>query len=331
MAGSAAARRGREECEPVSGILTITLNPAVDLSTSVERVVAGLKLYCGAPRVDPGGGGVNAARAIRKLGGDVTALVAAGGAMGEWLLRLLAAEDVPVRAVSAGGETRQSFAVTDETTGEQFRFSVPGETMDGADSARLLSAVASAAPEDGYVILSGGITSGLDDDFPQQIMEALAPRTHKLVVDTSKAALSHLLASPAKPLHVLRLDQREAEQSAGQPLASVEDSLAFAQDLIARGAARIVVGGRGAEGSILATQGQRFFCRAPQVEVCSKIGAGDAFTGALTLALARGEPLDQALRWGVAAAAATVGSEGTALFGSGQVQALLPICAVQAV
>ncbi|MFY0312446.1 1-phosphofructokinase family hexose kinase [Leisingera sp. D0M16] len=315
----------------MSRILTITLNPAVDLATSIERVVAGPKLYCKAPRVDPGGGGVNAARAIRKLGGEVTALVAVGGAMGEQLLQLLVAEDVLAVAVHVAGETRQSFAVTDETTGEQFRFSVPGETMGSADSARLLSAIAQAAPRDGYVVLSGGVTPGLDDDFPHQVLEAIAPRTGKLVVDTSKAALAHLLAAPGKPVHVLRLDQREAEQAAGHGLASVADSLAFAQDLIARGVADIVVGGRGAEGSVLATGEQRYFCRAPYVEVQSKIGAGDAFTGALTLALSRGEALDQALRWGVAAASATVGTEGTALFERGQVEALLPQCEVQVV
>lgn len=100
----------------MSRILTITLNPAVDLATSIERVAAGPKLYCKAPRVDPGGGGVNAARAIRKLGGQVTALVAVGGAMGAQLLQLLAAEDVRALAVHVVGETRQSFAVTDETT-----------------------------------------------------------------------------------------------------------------------------------------------------------------------------------------------------------------------
>ncbi|MCB4457913.1 1-phosphofructokinase family hexose kinase [Leisingera sp. McT4-56] len=314
----------------MSGILTITLNPAVDLATSIERVAAGPKLYCKAPRVDPGGGGVNAARAIRKLGGQVTALVAVGGAMGEQLLQLLAAEDVLALAVHVAGETRQSFAVTDETTGEQFRFSVPGETMDSADGARLLSAIAQAAPRDGYAVLSGGVTPGLDDDFPQQVLAAVAPRRCKLVVDTSKAALAHLLAAPGKPVHVLRLDQREAEQAAGHELATVADSLAFAQDLIARGVADIVAGGRGAEGSVLATRDQRFFCRAPYVEVQSKIGAGDAFTGALTLALSRGEALDQALRWGVAAASATVGTEGTALFGRGEVEALLPQCEVAA-
>lgn len=269
------------------------------------------------------------ARAIRKLGGDVTALVAVGGAMGERLLQLLADEDVPVQVVRAGGETRQSFAVTDTTTGEQFRFSVPGETMTDADSDCLLSAIASAAPSDGYVVLSGGVTPGLDDDFPLQVLAAIAPRTDKLVVDTSKAALEHLITAPSSPVHLLRLDQREAELSAGCGLDTVNDSLAFAEELIARGVAHIVAGGRGSEGSILVTKAQRFFCRAPEVPVRSKIGAGDAFTGALAFALSQGEPPDQALRWGVAAASATVQTEGTALCESDTVRAQLEQCTVQ--
>lgn len=313
----------------MSKILTITLNPAVDLATSIDHVVAGPKLYCDTPRTDPGGGGVNVARAIHRLGGDVLALVAVGGAMGERLLQLLAAEGVPVDPVQAGGETRQSFAVTDTSTGEQFRFSVPGEEMSEADGARLLDAIASAAPGDGYVVLSGGVTPGLGDDFPQKVLAALTPSRGKLVVDTSKTALEHLLTSPSDPVHLLRLDQREAEQSAGHRMESLNDSYTFAEALIARGVAELVVGGRGGEGSILVTGQQRFFCRAPEVPMVSKIGAGDAFTGALTLALSQGQPLGQALRWGVAAASATVQTEGTALFKAEDVTALLDRCALR--
>lgn len=110
---------------------------------------------------------------------------------------------------------------------------------------------------------------------------------------------------------------------------SLNDSYTFAEALIARGVAELVVGGRGGEGSILVTGQQRFFCRAPEVPMVSKIGAGDAFTGALTLALSQGQPLGQALRWGVAAASATVQTEGTALFKAEDVTALLDRCALR--
>mgnify|MGYP001826828955 CR=1 FL=1 len=307
-------------------ILTITLNPAIDLSTSVAQVVAGPKLYCEAPRIDPGGGGVNVARAICKLGGTAKALIAVGGVSGERLLQLLAAENVPVHAVAVSGETRESFAVTDSSTGEQFRFSIPGQTLTPQDGDRLIAEITAAAAPDSYVVLSGGVAPGLGDAYPDRIRAALAPHTQKLVVDTSKGALMRLITQPLAPLHILRLDQREAEQAAGHPLDTMDDSIAFSRTLIARGVARAIVTGRAAEGSILVSTDACYICRAPQVPVVSKIGAGDAFVGALTLSLARGNPQDVALQWGVAAASATMATAGTGLCDLPSVEALLPRC-----
>ena len=309
-------------------ILTITLNPAVDLATSVENVVAGPKLYCKAPRVDPGGGGVNVARAIHKLGGRATALVAVGGAMGEQLLGLLAHEDVPTYPVKVSGETRQSFAVIDESNGAQFRFSVPGQPLSPAEGAHLLSEVASMAPVNGYVVLSGGVPPSLGDDFPQRIQNVIAPRTDKLIVDTSKGPLARLIAKPKAPALVLRIDHQEAAIAASHALNTIDESLNFASALVARGVARMVVMGRGAEGSIMVTQSARFFCQTVPVPVRSKIGAGDSFVGAMTLALARGEAPDQALRWGVSAASATVGTEGTDLCDRKRTRAIFEQCSV---
>ncbi|MBW4706188.1 1-phosphofructokinase family hexose kinase [Roseobacter sp. YSTF-M11] len=315
----------------MSAILTITLNPAVDLATSVERVIAGPKLYCRAPRIDPGGGGVNVARAICRLGGSATALVAVGGASGDRLLRLLSAEAVPVHPVPVQGETRESLAVTDEHTGEQFRFSLPGQILRSEDADHLLNSIAAKAPPDGYVVLSGGVAPGLGDTFPNRVLKAIAPKTDRLIVDTSKSALARLIAEPSAPVEILRLDHREAEQSAGHALPTVAHCIRFAEELMERGVARSIVTGRGGEGSILVTAGARYLCRTPQVPVVSKIGAGDAFVGALTLSLSRGEDPDVALQWGVAAASATMGTEGTELCDRTVVEALLPLCPVEQV
>ncbi|MCO4847181.1 MAG: 1-phosphofructokinase family hexose kinase [Yoonia sp.] len=309
-------------------ILTITFNPAVDLATSVENIVAGPKLYCKAPRVDPGGGGVNVARAIHKLGGRATALVAAGGPMGEKLLRLLADEDVPTHPVRVRGETRQSFAVTDLSNGDQFRFTVPGHPLSPAEAAQLVSEIASIAPMNGYVVQSGGIPPGLGDAVLQRILDAIAPRTDKLIIDTSKGPLARFIATPKAPALVLRIDQKEATIAANHPMNTMNDSLNFASSLVARGVARMVVMGRGAEGSVMVTQTARFFCRTGPVPVRSVIGAGDSFVGAMTLALARGETPDQALRWGVSAASATVGTEGTDLCDETQTRAYFAQCRV---
>jgi 6-phosphofructokinase 2 len=311
-------------------VLTVTLNPAVDLATHVAQVVAGPKLRCVTPRFDPGGGGVNVARAICKLGGSARALVAVGGAMGDRLLQLLAAEDVPALPVAVSGETRQSFAVTDDSTGGQFRFSVPGQPLAAADADNLRAAIAEQAAQGGIVVISGSVAPGLPDDFQGQIIAALAPKKARVVIDTSSRALDWLIAHPTTPVNVLRFDQTEAAEAASHPMTTIADSVDFAHDLIRRGVAKIVVTGRGAEGSVLVSQTKGFLCRAPVVTVRSKIGAGDAFVGALTLALARGAAPDQALQWGVAAASATVSTEGTALCDLAEATGRFDQCRVEA-
>lgn len=309
-------------------ILTITLNPALDYATSVARIVADQKLYCDPPRIDPGGGGVNVARAICKLGGRATAFVVAGGPTGERLQDLLRAEAIPLSVFPVAAETRFSFAVTDAQTGSQHRYSLPGAPIAARDRGRILDAIAKTVPRDGLVVLSGGMPPGLPDDFPQRIQHEIASSTPRLVVDTSKAPLQRLIDTPVAPLFLLRVDQKEAAQAARHAMASLDDSLNFAASLVARGVARHVVTGRGAEGSLMVTPERRFVCRAPQVPIRSKVGAGDAFVGAMVLALSRGAPPEQALRRGVAAASATVGTDGTALCDRESADMLLERCEI---
>ena len=98
-------------------ILTITLNPTVDFSTTAPDVVPEIKLRCSEPRFDPGGGGINVARAIRLLGGQAVALIAIGGQTGAEALQRLASEGVPTVAFQGPGETRQSVSVIDQSSG----------------------------------------------------------------------------------------------------------------------------------------------------------------------------------------------------------------------
>jgi 6-phosphofructokinase 2 len=322
MSGSGLEVNGLQE------ILTITLNPAVDIATSVERIIDGQKLYCKTPRIDPGGGGVNVARTISRLRGKARALVVVGGASGNRLCKMLADEKVPFDAVWTKGETRESLAVTDESDGAQYRFSLPGETLSAETGEEILGAIKALATKDGLVVLSGGVAPGLGDDFPESIRAALAPVTDRLIVDTSKAPLERLVQHPSAPVYLLRLDRREAEQAAGRSLPDAAASIRFSKNLIAAGVARNIVMGRAEEGSLFVSPDTCLLCRAPKVDVVSKIGAGDAFVGALTLSLSRGEGWDMALQFGVAAASATMKTAGTGLCDLEEVMRLLPECEI---
>ncbi|WP_417243468.1 1-phosphofructokinase family hexose kinase [Celeribacter sp.] len=311
----------------MADILTITLNPTVDLSTQVPEIIAGPKLRCETPVADPGGGGINVARAIKFLGGQSTAFIATGGETGARLLRLLAAEHVRFTAFSVTGDTRQSIAVTDGSTGEQYRFVMPGPVWNAAMVGDALHAIEAAVSEDGLVVLSGSQPPGVPLDFPARLHRALARKNCRLFVDTSGAPLHALTKSAVGPF-VLRMDDVEAEDLADRPLLKRADTADFASDLVARGVAQNVIIARGSDGSTLVNKDGRWHCSraVDPARVVSAVGAGDSFVGAFCMAVARGESLVHALSMGTAAASAAVTTAGTQLCNAEDVMAMLPDC-----
>lgn len=138
-------------------ILTITLNPAFDVSSSVDKVVPGPKLRCEPPRHDPGGGGVNVSRAIQRLEGRSLAFVALGGGTGALLRALLDAEGIRVVQFHVAGNTRQSFAVLETSTMRQFRFQLPGPVWPEAQTAAMLADLGTHMLPGRVAVLSGSL------------------------------------------------------------------------------------------------------------------------------------------------------------------------------
>lgn len=297
----------------MTAILTVTLNPTVDLAIFADQVAAERKLRCTRPETDPGGGGINVSRAISALGGHSTAFVALGGPTGDKVMHLLAEAGIGLAPFPAPGETRQSLTVNDAATGEQYRFVMPGPDWSSRDVTHVLDRIGKAAPENGIVVLSGSQPPGVPDDFPARLATRIARTRARFFLDTSGKALHRLLEAKARPVDVLRMDDLEAEDLAGRKLPSRKDSADFAQELVLRGIARAVIVARGADGNVLATAYDRWVAQATPDEVISKVGAGDSFVAAFTLSLARGLSMPEALRWGSAAAAAAVMTPATDL------------------
>lgn len=313
----------------MTDLLTVTLNPALDLSSAVDAMVPGPKLRLAPPLAEPGGGGLNVARVAVGLGGKARALAILGGRTGDQIGVLMAQAGVPVVPFPAGGETRQSLAVTDRATGGMYRLQFPGPDWDGAQTPALLDRIAAEAAglaPGGLVILSGSQPPGMPDDLAQALAARLGAG-RRLVIDTSGAPLARLVRAPVAPPEILRMDQAESESLAGRALPTPADSLDLAAGWVAAGVARMIVLARGAEGSVLAgPRGVRLRCRPPVVPVLSKVGAGDSFVGAFALALARGAGPAEALVQGTAAAAAAVMTPGSALCRPEDVRRLAADC-----
>jgi 6-phosphofructokinase 2 len=297
--------------------------------------VPGPKLRCDAPRVDPGGGGINVSRLVQRLGGETTAFVALGGGNGQRLLTALEAEGISVRVIPVAGETRASLGVTDRATGAQYRFVLPGPALTEAECRGAIDAIVEEAATGDFVVLSGSLPASAVPGFPRALAAALRDKGTRLVIDTSGEALKDLALRPdpeaaARPA-VLRFDHLEAEETAGYALPARADTARFAADLVARGAAGMVVVGRQAEGNLLATPDGVWFASAAPVEVVSTTGAGDSFLAALTYALAIGAAPPEALQWGTAAASAAVTTPATQLCDADTVERLKPDCRVERV
>jgi 6-phosphofructokinase 2 len=310
-------------------ILTLTLNPALDMATEVHEIIPGHKLRCTEPQLDPGGGGLNVSRAIKSLGGDSLALVALGGLTGDRLAGLIRGEGVTFLSILGPGETRQSLTVREETSGKQFRFMLPGPVWGEAERSRVFTLLRATARPGGLSILSGSQPPGVPADFPAQLAASM-PES-RVVLDTSGSALTEAVRYPIAGLEVLRMDGEEGEALAGRPLPSREDTAEFAQSLVRAGVAKIVIVARGADGNVLADKDQRIFAKAAKVRVKSTVGAGDSFVAAFVLALSRGQSHAEALSLGSAAASAAVTTDATQLCRPEDVMRLLPECVISQV
>lgn len=310
-------------------ILTITLNPALDLATSVSHVVPDDKLRCAPPETDPGGGGLNVARAIHQLGGAARAFVALGGDTGVALRHLLEKAGLDLITYEAPGETRQSLAVTDLSTNQQFRFMLPGPDWSRDAIAGVRDAIRQNAQDGGFVVLSGSGPNGAAPDLYARICQDLKLSGVEVLLDTSGPALAHLAAGQDDPPFLLRMDQHEAETLARRPLHTPRDSAAFAERLVNQGAARTVIVARGADGSVLADGSRKLRVNAANVTVRSRVGAGDSFVGGFTWGLAQDFTMEEAFRLGSAAASAACMTEGTQLCLPADVDSLLPQTVVE--
>jgi len=293
-------------------ILTITVNPALDLSTEAPAVIPDRKLRCSAPRIQPGGGGVNVSRAIHALGGTSHPLIAYGGHTGEMLVDKLRAEGLAPESLGVTHTTRQSVTVRDAATGLQYRFMMPGPEWTEADIKAAHDAILDGITPEALVIPSGSFPPGLPQDFFLRLNDEVEAAGGHMIVDTSGPALSHA-AEARTSLYALRMDLEEARELSGRALVRIDDVADLATELRQRRAARLVLIAAGAQGTVIDTGDWRGLLRPPVVVPLSKVGAGDSFVAAFAMAIAGGEDAVGACARGTAAAASAVTTPDTDL------------------
>jgi 6-phosphofructokinase 2 len=297
---------------PVAGsaqrILTVTPNPAIDLCTTLERVEPDTKLRCSEPLREGGGGGVNIAEVLRRLGVAATAVWTKGGPLGELLGRLLDAQSVPHVPVPIAGDTREDITIVQLTDGCQFRFGMPGPALSAEETARLLDAVRAFEPAPSWVVGSGSLGPGTPPDLYARLAEVAAERGARFVLDTSGEPLRIALESGG--VWLVKPDRRELAQLTGMDAADVASAEKAAREIVGRGWAEVVTASLGPDGVVLATRDGSEHVPAPRVPIVSRVGAGDSFVAGLLAGLDAGESLLDAVHRGVAVAAVAVSTVG---------------------
>lgn len=295
-------------------IVTLTPNPTYDFAVDAPKVEPNRKLRCLNPESHPGGGGVNVARAARRLGAETLAIFTTGGLYGLALKELVAEEGVAARAVETAGETRLAFHVRDLASGDEYRFNLPGEEMSARERAAMLAALDEETRAGDFVVGSGSLPpmagAAAQETFWADCARAAKKKGARFVLDS----ISGLEAAMAEGVFLYRCNEHEYPALAGRTLAWPDEIAAFASRLVRKGAAERVVITHGADGSVMASRTGTEFAPVAPVRAHSAVGAGDSFVAALLVAMLEGRSDGEALRYAAAAAAATRLSAGNSLF-----------------
>jgi 6-phosphofructokinase 2 len=303
----------------MADIVTLAMNPAIDAWVSVDRIEAFHKLRCSAARRDPGGGGINVARVLKRFGADVTAIYTSGGGLGQLLRRLVEQEGLSGLTVPIANETREDFTVFEHRTGAQFRFVLPGPLLSEPEWTACLAILGELQPGARFVVGSGSLPPGVPEDFYARFAQTAKRTGGKVIVDTAGPPLR---AAVEAGVYLIKQSLSEFRSFTGAPLETESELIGASRHLIERGHVEIVALTLGEQGALLVTRSCALHAPALTIRPVSVVGAGDSFLGALIWSLAAGEPIETAFRYAVAAGSAALLAPGTDLCMRGDVERL---------
>lgn len=293
----------------MSKIITITFSPSIDKSATVKALVPEKKLKCNTLKSEPGGGGINIARVLKKLGTETLAIFPSGGYNGKFFNALLQKENVPSIIIETQHETRENFVIRDKSTGLQFRFNMPAGKLLEKEWKACLKAVDSLEDID-FIIASGSLPPGVPITIFDQLAEISQKKSAKFIVDTSGPALKNMMTN-----HVFMLKPNLAELAylCGKKTIAASQAEMAAKKILALSHCEIIVVSLGAQGALLVTKNQSFAVKPPVVLVKSTVGAGDSMVAGIAHSLANGKDLKKSLCFGVACGTAATMNDGTGL------------------
>ena len=285
-------------------IVTVTLNPAIDLTITVDRLELGRVQRARTAQSNAGGKGVNVAGCLADWGVEVTATGVLGRTNDDVFADFFVAKGIVDRFVRAPGETRTNIKIAETGVGETTDVNLPGLVVDAGLVDAVWAAALRGLEPGAPVVLAGSLPEGLAADTWAEMVADLSDEGARVVLDTSGAPLAAALAPAVTRLpHAIKPNRAELEALLGRALPATADLVAAARELVARGIALVVVS-LGAEGALFVDATAALAARVAPKTPVSTVGAGDAMVAGMVAALAEGGSLDRIARLSVAFATA---------------------------
>ena len=288
-------------------IHTLTPNPALDLTYRVADVRFDDTVRARSVRREPGGKGINVSRVAARLGHPTVAMGFVGGRAGDEVDDLLRQEGVRTWFTRFSGVTRTNAIVQDDQ-GQQLRVSGPGPAVAEGDLASLLDALFELRAPD-WLALSGSVLRGMPSGFYSEVAARAQNDGVKVMVDADG---SELEVAVDAGVDMIKPNRYELERLVGQSVADAEAAVAAARSIVARGVGTVLCS-LGADGAVMVTRDGAWRAIAPEVEVDSAVGAGDAMVAGALSAAAEGRSPEAQLRLAIACGSATAITPGTEL------------------
>ncbi len=291
-------------------IATLTVNPALDKSTRADLILPSIKIRCSSPAFEPGGGGINVSRALKKMEKNSTAIYLAGGHTGNAIREKLDEEGVNQIQIDTGIDTRENLLVMEENSGQQYRFGMPGKEVPENKWQVALEKIRTLKPVPDFLVASGSLPPGVPDDFYAQVATICREHEIKVIVDTSGEPLRKALDAG---IFMAKPNFRELAIVMDQPDMSEMELENDINRFLQKGKCEAMIISMGAKGVILATHESTDYIIPPHVSVVSSVGAGDSMVAGILYGLTHGFQLMGAARYGVAAGTAATMTPGSEL------------------
>jgi 6-phosphofructokinase 2 len=282
-------------------ILTLTVNPALDRITSVDRLVFEDRAYIESTSEAAGGRGINAARVLTSFGSSAIAITTSGKEVGRRFEEKLQEDTFGKEIVKIRNAIRINLTISDQQ-GLSIKLNERGPELSAAEQDKLLKATEKLLPDASWLMICGSLPPKMDDHFYTKLIKLATKHKVETLLDTDGDALLHgLEAHPT----IVKPNQSEAERLLNTALITRSQLIDAVQRIKTLGAKSVVLS-LGSRGAVAATSSEGVLeISPPVVDALCPIGAGDAMSAAIVWSLEQGDSLGEALRWGVAAGTAS--------------------------